>query len=107
MKVSAMLSPVVVVVGLAGAYFAAPDSWHNAFMADVRAGDSKLSEEIIQVREVADNDRVCRLREENRRLDIDMQNTTNVRYKALLQAQFDANVEHLKRLAAKGALCAG
>ncbi len=106
MRIATVVAPIVTVLSLAGAYFALPDSWRNAFISDVQAGDRALEERIILVDRRMDNEEVCRLRSESRRLQIDIAHASGA-YRVWLQEQIDANIRRLKELAGRGAKCAG
>lgn len=92
----AIIAPIAAVIGLVGGYYALPADWQMATKADVLTVDSRV-----------DNEEVCRLRSDNRRLQIDLKTAGDPAYRSILQDQLDANNRRLEELAKRGARCAG
>lgn len=92
----AIIAPIAAVIGLVGGYYALPASWQMATKADV-----------LEVAGDVENSKVCILRLENRRLQIELETATDPSYRAYLSDQIAANTRQLEELAKRGARCAG
>lgn len=91
-----IVTSATAVIGLIAAYATAPLWMQIATKADVQV-----------VAEELDNERVCRLRADNRRLQIDLREAEDPDYRMLLKDQIEANNRALEELAKDGARCVG